>query len=182
MSTAGQPIVGDFDNDGDDEIVVSRNYYQTIKIWDPSGGDYDEDETNLNSGGNNNMGDEYSWKRLATGDLDGDGDDEIVVTRDYYQKIKIWDPSGGAYDEESAGTNNPPADTSDWRDTLANWVIPGKESLDAAYKNWKQGNYWTTAGYTLLGIVDIGTTVGTFGTTIVVIFQLSPNCPGNGIH
>ena len=68
---------GDFDGDGDDEIAVIRNAKATwgskgfpVIAFDP-GGEMTWDNTS--SG--------YVWTDLASGDLDGDGDDEIAVLR-----------------------------------------------------------------------------------------------------
>ncbi len=80
---------GDFNGDGDDEIVATRS--GTIKVFDPivqSGSQAVAFESTLGSS--------RAFRLLSTGDFDGDGRDEIVATytdaaSGVYESLRIFD-------------------------------------------------------------------------------------------
>lgn len=66
--------VGDFNGDGDDEILATKG--NLAKLFDPvvQPGQVEVD-------GQWTIGSAYEWYDMATGDIDGDGRDEIVLLR-----------------------------------------------------------------------------------------------------
>jgi hypothetical protein len=63
--------LGDFNGDGDDEIVVIKN--NALKVYDPFPGSGTAASFEASLGGS------PIWKEVATGDLNSDGRDEIVL-------------------------------------------------------------------------------------------------------
>lgn len=92
---------GDFNGDGDDEIVVinfdgTSPFTRVIRAYDPVIGP--QPEFNLNIA--EMVAREYRWWRVATGDVNKDGKDEIIVvtnprTSDYLSDFFVLNQAGG---------------------------------------------------------------------------------------
>ncbi len=92
MSGSKTITTGDFDSDGRDEIAVNRN---GLRIIDYSGGDY----TTIT------QGDICTGPKIAAGDIDNDGYNEIICPVNDNNQINIVGYSGSQYIHEA--TLNP---------------------------------------------------------------------------
>ncbi len=140
---------GDFDGDGNNEIVVIRNTKASwgskgypVLIVDP-GSEMTWDNTSSSA----------PWSRIAAGDFDGDGNDEIAVIRNTKASwgskgypILIVDPGGEmTWSNTSSGTP--------WTDIAAGDFDGDGNDEIAVIRNTKAS--WGNKGYPIL-IVDPG--------------------------
>lgn len=83
--------VGDLDGDGyADAVVQNRNASDLVHIWNPSTGTFDSGTALRNSNSNNYGG-------IAVGDLDGDGDLDILVGRRSGSDVIYFNPGNGDF-------------------------------------------------------------------------------------
>ena len=99
----GQPFVwsaavGDLDGDGDADVVSATGSYDNAQVmaWQNDGTPFSDPWTRQDVGGSAD-----TVQSLALGDLDNDGDLDIVSRSDYYEDYEVisWENDGTPFDD-----------------------------------------------------------------------------------
>jgi len=103
LNSNGSPAIGDVDNDGDEDILIGIRGYQGIKYFRNYGDSWAVPMANINPFEKINI--EGDVAGLAIGDLDADGDEEILVGNSNGE-IQYFRNKGGKL-IELLGSENP---------------------------------------------------------------------------
>ena len=146
-------VAGDFDNDGQDEIVAVRNFDGSFHMYKF----FDAPDRLEEVAANARPGSGSQWVVLGSGDLDGDGVDEIVAARDYDGGIYVYKFNGTTTLEKIESLKLPP---SAWRDiTVGDFDGDGVDEI-MAVRGYDSGVYLMKMLGGTLGIIAGNTLPG----------------------
>ena len=129
--------VGDLDGDGDLDIV-SGGYENEVNAWQNDGTPFSGTWTQQGVGNHT-----YYVASVAVGDLDGDGDLDIV-SGGADSKVNVWQndstPFSGTWTQQEVGSH--------WNEVLsvAAGDLDGDEDLDIVSGTWGEVNVWQNDG------------------------------------
>ncbi|MGE5472859.1 MAG: fibronectin type III domain-containing protein [Ignavibacteriales bacterium] len=155
-NTTGNVVAGDFNGDGKDEIAAFYRYgsdLTKIHVWTANGSSFSIAEW-WNSGTGNYSASAITG-RVAAGDYNGDGKDEIAAFYDYgndLTKIHIWIPSGSTFTQNewwNGGTGNYKTSLITGRVVAGDINGDGKDDLAAFYdygNSSTKAHAWISSG------------------------------------
>ena len=94
-----QPAVGDIDQDGTPEVIVTNKHDKSFSILDGVFGGFDTNLPGPNGAGRIDLGFQPE-NAVALGDFDGNGYSSIIISEDKNKKIERWE-----YDEDLGYVN-----------------------------------------------------------------------------
>lgn len=162
--------LGDIDGDGDLDVVLGRDQ-QPDSIW-LNGGDNSGSNTGIFSDSGQTLG-MYRTGDIALGDIDGDGDLDMVTANNYSSENRVWRNDAGVLDNDITPAPMLAIADSSTANALGDFDNDG--DLDMIVVNQGQANrLWINNKFNLPGLVGVFSDSGllmdaSFNTTAVAV-------------